>query len=343
MKILKREDLRQSLSKNIIFPVYTLFGAETYLRELAARTIANKALADSQIREFNENVFSLANTNTEFHSAISAAEQMPMMSSRRVVTITETNVSTSGKKDTLKEEHEKLLTDYLSNPSETTVVIFVCDELDKRRKMTKLLLEKTVAVEFELLKDGELVTWAKGKFKEANAEQDERIVREIVELVGNDARKLTSEIKKLLVAALPDKIISSDLVKSLISNSREITNFQLTDRMLDKNRKGSLETLSKILDDGAEPLMLIGLIANNYRRLLLAKELIREGIDRSEIVRITRTPPFKAEEFLGNARRANVEYLTKSLERIANCDISIKSSKATPRMQIEMLVLELTA
>jgi hypothetical protein len=32
----------------------------------------------------------------------------------------------------------------------------------------------------------------------------------------------------------------------------------------------------------------------------------------------------------------------KSIAKIADADFGIKSSKATPRMQIEMLVLELT-
>jgi DNA polymerase III subunit delta len=343
VKILKREDLRQRLIKNDIAPVYTLFGAETYLRELAAKTIANKALSDCQIREFNEDIISLSSPNTDLQTAISAAEQLPMMSSRRVITITEANVSASGKKDTLKEDYEALLDYYLSNPSESSVVIFVCDELDKRRKISKLLIEKSVAVEFEPLRDVDLIVWAKGKFKEANAEQDDRTVREIVELVGNDVRRLTTEIQKLLVAALPEKVISIELVRSLVSNSRELTNYQLTDRMLVKNRKGSLETLYKILDDGAEPLMLLGLIASNYRRLLLAKELMAESIDRNEIAKITKTPPFKIEEFLGIARRADVSYLTKSLKRISRADLAIKSSLATPKMQIEMLVLELTA
>jgi DNA polymerase III subunit delta len=341
VKILKREDLRQSLTNNVISPVYTLFGPEVYLREIAAKTIANRALADSQIREFNENIFSLNDSDIE--TALAAADQLPMMSSKRVITITEVNVSATIKKDTLKEDSEAILNRYLSNPSPSTVLIFISDELDKRRKISKLLLEKTIAVEFEALKDAELVVWAKSKFKESNAPQDERIVREIVELVGNDSRRLTSEIEKLLVAALPEKLISIDLVRNLVPNSREITNFQLTDRMLAKNRKGSLETLYKILDDGAEPLMLLGLIANNYRKLLSAKAMMNEGIDRSEIIRFTRTPPFKADEFLGNARRSDINYLMKSIAKIAEADYGIKSSKATPRMQIEMLVLELTA
>jgi DNA polymerase III delta subunit len=45
------------------------------------------------------------------------------------------------------------------------------------------------------------------------------------------------------------------------------------------------------LDDGAEPLMLLGLIASNFRRLSLAKEMMTQGVDRKEIMRIIRLLP----------------------------------------------------
>ena len=114
------------------------------MRDLAAKTIADKALTDSSLREFNDTIFSLADSKIEY--ALAAAEQLPMISSRRVVRITEVVVSATGKKDSLKEDDEAILARYLARPSESSVVIFVADEIDKRRNISKLLLEKAVAV-----------------------------------------------------------------------------------------------------------------------------------------------------------------------------------------------------
>ncbi len=61
MNILSREDLRNQLKRRDFAPVYLLFGAETYLRDLAAKAIADLVLADSSLREFNETEFSLSN------------------------------------------------------------------------------------------------------------------------------------------------------------------------------------------------------------------------------------------------------------------------------------------
>lgn len=333
MAILGREDLRNQLKKGEVAPLYLFFGAEKYLRDLAAKTIADFVLKDSLLREFNETASSLA--ETDFQQAISAAEQLPMISSRRVLKITDINK--------LKEADEDALAKYVANPADFSVVIFAADELDKRRRFAKTLLDNCVSVEFTQLSDIELINWAKGKLKELNTQADERVLREIVALVGNNVLRLTNEIEKLAVAALPEKIITFEMVESLVPNSRELSNFELTDYLLNKNRVRALQILKKILDDGAEPLMLLGLIANNFHRLFLAKELMKQGVDRSEVAKTLKLPYSRQEEFLANARRADAEKLSRDLQRIAAADLNIKTSKATPRLQIEMLVAELTA
>src|SRR5215213_9285240 len=215
MPVLSRDDLRNKLKKREIAPVYLLFGAETYLRDLAAKTIANLALDENSLREFNENEFSL-NQTENLSYALGSAEQLPMIAARRVVRITDVRVSSSGTKDTLKEDYETLLTSYLLRPSESTVVIFVADELDKRRKMAKVLMENSAAVEFSKFTDHELVNWARKEIKDAGFDAEEKALHHLVGLVGDNLRKLANEIKKVTTAALPDKILTYNLVESLV-------------------------------------------------------------------------------------------------------------------------------
>jgi DNA polymerase-3 subunit delta len=341
MTIFTREQLRNQIRDNQIAPAYLFFGAETYLRDLAVKTICDRVFKEGDLRDFNESAFSLV--SSDVRDALAAAEQLPMMSQKRVVRITEVRISDSGRKETLREEHEAALTAYLNNPSESTVVFFVADELDKRRKLSKLLLEKCTAVEFAALSDREAVDWLKDRLKDFNARADERVLRHLVGLVGNDLRKVSSELEKLAVASLPDGIVTDELVAELISNSRELSNFALTDHLLAKNRVRALETVHKLLDDGAEPVMLLGLIASNYHRLALVKDLMKQGMDRRDVARAVNMPYGKQEEFMATARRLEQEKLTHILRRMAEVDLAIKTSLATPRLQIEMLVCELTA
>lgn len=340
MAVITKDELRNRLKRKEFAPVYTLFGAETYLRDLAAKTIADLVLGESTLREFNEIEHSLKDGKVEY--ALADAEQLPMMSARRVIKITGVTVSANSNKDNLKEADEELLEKYLRRPAETSVVIFIADELDKRRKISKLLLENSAAVEFAALNDFELRKWIRDKAKESNAEVDEKAAGYLIALLGADVRKITVEIEKLAVAALPDKLITEESVEKLVPNSREISNFDLTDNLLAGNKSKALQVLKKVLDDGAEPLMLLGLIANNFHRLFLAKELMDQGVERREVARIMKLPPFKQEEFLATARRADAGRLSRIMRRIADTDLAVKTSKATPRLQIEMLVCELT-
>ncbi|HEY0457499.1 MAG TPA: DNA polymerase III subunit delta [Pyrinomonadaceae bacterium] len=345
MPVLSREDLRNQLKKREIAPVYLLFGAESYLRDLAAKTIADFVFGENSLREFNENEFSL-NQAENLSYALSSAEQLPMVAARRVVRITDVRVAATAAKDTLKEDYEPLLMSYLARPSQTSVVIFVADELDKRRKMAKILIENSAAVEFAKFTDNELVNWARKEIKDLGFDAEEKALHQLVALVGDNLRKLASEIKKVTTAALPDKIVTYDLVESLVTSTREISNFDLTDQLFGKDKRKPLQTLKKILDDGAEPLMLLGLIAHNLRRTLMAKELMNQGVERREVVRIMKLHPKYHEDFLQTARRTDSGKLLNIIKRIAATDLAIKTSKggggnAGSRMQIEMLVCEI--
>lgn len=347
MAVLSREDLRNKLKKREIAPVYLLFGAETYLRDLAAKTIADFVFGESDLRDFNETEFSL-NTPENLSYALASAEQLPMMAKQRLIKITDIRVSATGTKDNLKEETEEILTNYLKRPAQTSVVIFIADELDKRRKMSKLLIENSTAVEFSAFDDGELMRWAKDELKKLGANADDNALRHLVAFVGNNVRKLTTEIEKLVTAALPEKIITYELVEALVPNSRELSNFDLTDHVIAKNRTKALQTLKKILDDGAEPLMLLGLISYNFHRLFMAKELMSQGVERKEVVRIMKLHPRHHEDFLATARRTDSERFSRIIQKIAETDIAIKTSQggggtAGSRLQIEMLVCELVS
>src|SRR5438445_8197054 len=280
--VFSREDLRNQLKRREIAPVYVLFGPETHLRDIAAKTVADLAFEDGDLRDFNEANFSL-NTEDNLERALAAAEQLPMMASRRVIRITDIRISASGFRDTITETDESVLSAYLENPSPHSVVIFVADELNGVRKMGKFLRDKTTSVEFARLDDRQLAEWARKEINDTEAEIDEPTLRHLLARIGSDVRRLTNEINKLAAAAMPSKTITSELIEALVPHSREISNFDLTDHLVAGHRSQALVALRKILDDGAEPLALLGLISYNYRRLLMAKEMMSRGAERGAV------------------------------------------------------------
>src|SRR5438132_2373001 len=330
MPIRTAKDLTQSLKKGQIEPVYLLFGPETYLRDQAARLIADEAMRGTLLREFNDSTFNL--TSDDARDAIAAAEQLPMMSQRRVV-----RIKNLGK---LKDVDEEVLLNYVNRPVETSVVIFITEDFDKRKKLAKLLLAGA-AFEFQPLKLNELQAWIRSYLRDLTAEIEPQALQRIRETVSSDLYTVANELNKLSVAALPSGRITTELVDSLVGRSREHMNWELSDHILSRNRRGALKTLQDLLDDGVEPLLLIGLIAGTYRRMALAKALLSQGASPATIFSEVRMPPFKQRDYLGMLNRVDSERLARTIRRVAETDLAIKTSKATPRMQVEMLVCEL--
>lgn len=333
MALLRPADLTKSLKQGTIEPVYLLIGPESYLRDQAAREIADEAMRGTLLREFNDISVSLADGDA--HAAVAEAEQLPMMSTRRVIRVTDFT--------RLDEDNEAILLAYLKRPVETSVIIFVTNDVDKRKNFGKTLVLKTAAFEFAPLKDGDLAAWARTHLKELKTEVDADVLRRIVELVGPDVRTLSHELNKLSAAALPSGKITMDLVEALVGRSRELMNWDLTDQMLARNRPRALRVLKHLLDDGAPPVMLIGLLGSTYRRMALARALLSQGVSSPDIFRQVPMPPFKQQSYLANLNRTDSNTLARQIVRIAEADLGIKTSKATPRMQVEMLVVELTA
>ena len=332
MPVRSRKELLQSLKQGKVEPVYFLLGPESYLRDQAARAIADEALRETLLREFNDSTFSLKTGDAR--AAISAAEQLPMMSPRRVVTIRDFSK--------LNEATEEMLLAYINRPVETSVVIFNTEDIDKRKKFTKKLMSGA-AFEFAPLNNSELTSWARTHLAQLKADATPAVLSRIVELAGSSVRTLANELNKLATAALPSANITLDLVEELVGRSRELMNWELTDQMLSRNRSRAVKTLQHLLDDGAPPVMLIGLIASTYRRMALAHALLSKGASSKEIFRQVPMPPFKQSSYLQMLNRVDGRKLAQQMVRIAEADLGIKTSKATPRMQVELLVTELTS
>jgi len=300
------------------------------LRDEAARSIADQAMSGTLLHEFNDSTFNL--TSDDARDAIAAAEQLPMMSQRRVV-----RIKNLGK---LKEADEEVLLNYVNRPVDTSVVIFITEEIDKRKKLAKMLMAGA-AFEFQPLKLNELQAWIRFYLKDLTAEIEPQALQRILETVISDLHTLANELNKLAAAALPSGRITTELVDSLVGRSREHMNWELSDHIVSRNRRGALKTLKDLLDDGVEPLLLIGLIAGTYRRMALAKALLSQGASPATIFSEVRMPPFKQRDYLAMLNQVDSERLARTIRRIAETDLAIKTSKATPRMQVEMLVCEL--
>jgi DNA polymerase III subunit delta len=88
-------------------------------------------------------------------------------------------------------------------------------------------------------------------------------------------------------------------------------------------------------------LLILGAIASNYRRMLMAKDLMRHDAPNSEVAKAAGMSPYVVTRFNERVRKIETGRIVAGIERIAQTDVALKSSLATPRLQLELLICEL--
>jgi len=326
------DDFRRQIAADRIEPIYFFTGEELFHHESALRLLYETV--DPSLRVFNVSGFSIGADNgrgskiTVAH-ALDTANQLPMMSSRRIVVVRDF--------DKIKEDDQDLVLAYLKSPSPTSTVVFQNPVPDKRRKLTTALLKQCAVVSFDPLDDGRAAKWATDHLKDLGSAIKPDALRLLISLTGSNLTRLSSELGKLACYA-DEGTIEVAAVEELVPRARENTNWELWDAIVSRDRKRALRLMENLLDDN-DALPILGSLASLYRRMLIGKELLDRGASPPEITRATGQykPTFVAE-----LRRTPLSHLTRGLRRIAEVDNAIKNSEATPRLQMEYLIAELT-
>jgi DNA polymerase III delta subunit len=88
-------------------------------------------------------------------------------------------------------------------------------------------------------------------------------------------------------------------------------------------------------------LLILGAIASNYRKMLAAKDLMSRNAPNAEVAKAVGMPPYIVTRFNERVRKIDAGRILRGIARIAETDVALKTSLATPRLQIEVLICEL--
>lgn len=332
------EEFRRQVKEGRLELLYLFVGEEVYFQDRALNLLYKTI--DEASRIFNVTILSLggdsgAGSKVSAAAAINLANQMPMMSARRILVIRDF--------DKIKEDENDLVIEYLKRPATTASVVFQAASLDQRRKITTALLKAATVVTFDRLSEQRASQWAKDYLKRRGCHIEPGALSHLIGLVGTRMMRLVNELDKLATNA-GGGIINNALVEQLVPRSREHSTFELWDALIDRDRKRALKIAERLLDDEPKdmPLMIVGSLAGLYRRMLVAKDLMLRRATAEEVMKATGQYGQRAKEFNARVLRTTREEIAHGLRRIAEVDSAIKNSDATPRLHIQYLIAELT-
>lgn len=327
METLTLDTLKQELKRQQFRPVYLLLGPELYLRNQAVgllkRVIPPEALA------FNYAEFNAKSATS--NQIVDAANTFPMMSQLRFVVVNDV--------DSLPETEQDALIAYLEGPSARTILVLIASELDRRTLFFRRLCEGSCVLEFPQLKDFALKNWAEEYIRRQGRRISPAALGRLMDLAGSNMLSLVNEVEKLLLYAPESKEISESAVEQLVPSSRLHKLYELTDAIGRKDRRNAIRLIANVLESGEPALRVSATLANHFRQVLIARELLDSGqVDTRAIAAAAQVNPRWVENLIRTARLIDSKTAREMCLRTAEIDRRLKSSGVDQKLILESLI-----
>ena len=172
--------------------------------------------------------------DTNIEDVLEEAAYTDLFGSNKIVILNEAEFLTGSS----SLDNDKL-NNYINNPVETTVLIFkiVTPKLDERKKIVKLLKEKSKVLEFKLIDSKDLKSYINNYFEERNYIIDINGIEEIKTRLEARKEVIDKELEKLALYKIDDKKITINDIKNTITTYKSNEIFTLVDAVVKKRQK----------------------------------------------------------------------------------------------------------
>jgi DNA polymerase III subunit delta len=324
------EEFEAELARGDLSPVYLLLGPEAFLVRRALASLKEKAMPQDALAF---NFIECSAKDSTPARIVHEANTFPLMSSRRVVIVTDLEKLAEGGQETLAA--------YLVSPQKKTVLVLVAEDIDRRTSFYKRILEHASIVECRKLEGVALRRRAEQTFSQQGCRISSSALDLLVDLAGGDLSSMMGEIEKLILYAGTEKTIRDATVELLVEGSRQHGIFELTTAMGQKDRKAALRLLGNLLESGEAPLYILAMMAWHFRRIIIAQEMLAEGRAPGEIGKALKVWGNQLPEFMKGIRSTDPRTMRQMLPRLARMDRAFKSTGADERLLLEELICSL--
>jgi DNA polymerase-3 subunit delta len=313
-------------------PVFVLAGEERFLKRLALARIRQSVLGettdDFAVSTYEGESVPLATVRDEL-------ETLPFLASRRLVVVQDADPFVTRYRDALER--------YVQQPSRTGVLILDVKSWKSNTRLAKLLPdEATIQCESPAAQrlPSWCVKWAKLTY-EKQLEQPAAAL--LVELVGADMGVLDQELAKLSAYCGDRPQITQPDVDLLVAHSRVESAWQMLDAAGEGNAAHALTRLHHLLEQGDEPIAVLGAVSWQLRKLAQVARLMQDRVPLGQAMAAAGLPPFKQRQVDQTLRHLGPRAF-ELYDWLLEADLALKSSAGLPpHAVLERLVVKLAA
>jgi DNA polymerase-3 subunit delta len=251
-------------------PVYVLAGEERFLKLQALERIRQLVLGEGG-DDFARSTY--VGEATDLATVRDELATLPFLGGRRLVIIQDADGFISKYRDGLE--------DCFTKPSRTGVLVLDVKTWKATTRLAKLLPEAgliTCGVP-----ERNAAAWVRGWLNKWAASQygkklEPSAVDLLLSLVGFELGVLDQELAKLAVFVGAGPQISAKDVDQLVGHSREENVWQMFDAIAKGEKAKALAMLHHLLDQGQDPIAVLGALGWQLRRIAQVARLRQEGV-----------------------------------------------------------------
>lgn len=310
--------------------VYLLYGEESYLKK-QYRDKLRKAMI-SPDDTMNYAYYEGKGVNPK--EVIDLAETLPFFAQRRLIILENTGFLKNATPE---------LADYIKEMPDTTAMIFVEEEIDKRGKLYKAIQSKGRAVELGRQDEGALIRWIGANIKKEGKKVTEQTVRYFLNKVGDNMENIQKELEKLFCYTLDKDVITLQDVEDICTT--QITNqiFDMVNAVAEKQQRKALDYYYDLIALKEPPMRILFLLVRQFKLLLEVKELDKRGYARKDIAAKTGLMPF----VVGKYQEQEKAFHERELREIIECGVeyeeSVKTGLMSDALAVELFIMKYSA
>jgi len=325
--------LKKNWKNNEFSRCYLFFGAEAYLiRDYEAALM--KALLPEGAEMMNHDIFEEKRATAA--SIMDAAETLPFLSDKRLVTVKNSEFFQKGGR---KEEGERLK-EFLADIPETTCILFIEEKVEKTNGLYKSVVKHGQAVEFKKPTEKDLALWIKKICRENGVEMTDGVLNLFLQTVDHDMENIEGELMKLIAYKNEEKVIRSEDIRAVCTVSLEARVFDLVKAVADKHPEKAVQIYRTLLSMKESPYMVLSLITRQFRFILETKLLSESGHTNESIAAKLEIRDFAVKEYLRQGKRMSAEGWKQAMKDCLQTDLDIKLGKAQEETAVELLILK---
>lgn len=325
MKMLM-EDIKNAKFKR----VYLLTGEEVYLRNQYKKRLRN-ALLDPE-DTMNASYFEGKGINPR--EIIDLAETMPFFADRRVIMIEDSGFA----KNACPE-----LADYIPEIPESTCIILVESEVDKRGRLYKAVKNAGRVVEFKQQDERTLARWVLGTLKKEGKNITEETMQAFLGRTGSGMENIERELEKLLCYTMGRDVITTADVEAICTEQTENRIFEMVQAITEKDQRKALDLYADLLSMKEPPMRILFLITRQFNQLMQLKSLSGQGLDRSELAKKAGIPPFALGKYQAQCRKFTSAQLRQAVEDCVDTEERVKTGQMGDQISVELLIVKYSA